>query len=111
MNYKVITSKPFERKVKKLSKKNISIKTDLQILFKSLETNPTQDVPLGNNFYKIRLRISSKGKGKSGGARVITFVRVVKRKVFLVTIYDKSERDTISNNETQSMIKHLIISF
>ena len=95
MNYKVIATEPFERKVKKLSKKYISIKTDLQILFKSLETNPTQGVSLGNNCYKIRLSISSKGKGKSGGARVITFVRVVKSKVFLMTIYDKSEREIV----------------
>lgn len=107
MNYKVIATGPFERKVKKLSKKYISIKTDLQILFKSLETNPTQGVSLGNDSYKIRLSISSKGKGKSGGARVITFVKVVKSKVFLMTIYDKSERYSISDNEIQRMIKHL----
>jgi hypothetical protein len=44
---------------------------------------------LGNNFYKIRLAVSSKGKGKSGGARVITYVKLIRESVYLSTIYDK----------------------
>ena len=63
------------------------------------ETTPVQGVALGNNFYKIRLSISSKTKGKSGGARVITFVKVIKQTVYLSAIYDKSDQSDISDKE------------
>ena len=107
MNYKVIATEPFERKLKKLSKKYRSLKSDLAPLISSLEENPIQGTPLGKECYKIRLAISSKGKGKSGGARIITYVRITKSTVFLMDIYDKSEQSTISENELQWLIQLL----
>jgi hypothetical protein len=59
---------------------------------------------LGKNCYKIRIAITSKGKGKSGGARLITYVRITKNKVFLLDIYDKSEQADISNKELQFLV-------
>ncbi len=99
MSFNVETLPDFEKEARKLSKKYPSLKTDLAALIESLEINPVQGTPLGNNFYKIRLAITSKGKGKSGGARIITFVKIIKNKVYLSAIYDKSDRDTISNKE------------
>lgn len=92
---------------KKLSKKYRSLKSDLTPLIFSLETNPVQGTPLGKECYKIRMAISSKGKGKSGGARIITYVRITKNTVFLMDIYDKSEQSTISENELQWLIQLL----
>ncbi len=63
--------------------------------------------PLGKDCYKIRLAISSKGKGKSGGARLITYVRIVKGAVFLIDIYDKSDKGTISDAELRLLIELL----
>jgi len=60
---------------------------------------------LGNDYYKIRLAITSKGKGKSGGARVITCVKVVVNTTYLVGIYDKSEKESISIKEIQKRIE------
>ncbi len=99
MSFNVETLPDFEKEARKLSKKYPSLKTDLAALIENLEINPQQGTPLGNNFYKIRLAITSKGKGKSGGARIITFVKIIKNKVYLSAIYDKSEKDTISNKE------------
>ena len=69
------------------------------MLLDSLEVNPKQGIPLGKDCYKIRLAIASKGKGKSGGARVITCVKVVKQTVYLLSIFDKSEFENISDEE------------
>lgn len=74
MSYDVIAIPSFKRKLKKLAKKFPSIKTDLTYLAESLRTNPTQGTDLGNNCYKVRMAITSKGKGKSGGARIITYL-------------------------------------
>ena len=61
-------------------------------------------VALGNDCYKIRFAISSKGKGKSGGARLITYVRVLENTVFLLDIYDKSQQATISDKELKLLV-------
>ena len=72
-----------------------------------LEKNPCQGVALGNNFYKIRIAITSKGKGKSGGARVISYVKVVQGCVYLASIFDKSEKSSISDEALDEIFKLL----
>ncbi|WP_369817103.1 hypothetical protein [Pedobacter sp. Leaf176] len=67
----------------------------------NLKENPLQGIPIGKECYKIRISISSKGKGKSSGARLITRVRVVKETIYLLSIYNKSERDSISDKELE----------
>lgn len=61
--------------------------------------------PLGNDIYKIRLAIASKNKGKSGGARVMSFVKVTHTTVLLFSIYNKGDRDAISNKEVEELLK------
>lgn len=77
MSYNVKIADNFKKEAKKLLKKYVSLKTELAELFLELEINPSKGTPLGNNIYKIRLAITSKNKGKSGGARLISFVKVV----------------------------------
>lgn len=72
MSSKVIAISAFERQIKKLSKKYPSLKFEYLNLVQSLEVNPNQGTPIGRKCFKIRLAIASKGKGKSGGARIIT---------------------------------------
>ena len=105
MNFKVSSIPLFDKQAKRLVKKYPSLKNDLAALIESLTSNPEQGKPLGNNFYKIRLGIASKGKGKSGGARVITFVKVIQTTVYLTSIYDKGEKETISDKELGSIFK------
>ena len=63
--------------------------------------------PLGHDCFKIRMAISAKGKGKSGGARVITHVQVTKEDIFLLSIYDKSEAENIADKELLARLKNL----
>ncbi len=78
--YQVETIEHFEREAKRLKKKFPSLKAEINELINSLEENPFQGVALHDGFYKIRLGIKS--KGKRGGARVITCVRVIAETVF-----------------------------
>ena len=73
----------------------------------SLLEYPSQGIPLGQDCYKIRLAIKSKKKGKSGGARVITLVKIIQETVFLLSIYDKSEKDDISEKELEAFINQI----
>lgn len=105
MNYNLELTPHFKKEAKKLSKKYPSLKSELANLFSELEKHPTLGVPLGNNVYKIRLAIASKDKGKSGGARVITYVQTDEKTVLLFSIYNKGNRDSISNKEIQDLLK------
>ncbi|MCG8320024.1 MAG: type II toxin-antitoxin system RelE/ParE family toxin [Cytophagales bacterium] len=97
MSYEVIAIPNFKREIKKLAKKFPSLKNDFAQLLESLQEEPTQGTSLGNNCYKIRMAITSKGKGKSGGSRVITHLKVSHTSVYLLSIYDKSEQENISD--------------
>jgi mRNA-degrading endonuclease RelE of RelBE toxin-antitoxin system len=99
MNFEVRTISAFEKEFKKLLKKYPSLKSDLNVLIKQLESNPIQGTSLGKDFYKIRLSITSKGKGKSAGARIITCIKISNSVVYLASIYDKSERSSITDYE------------
>jgi mRNA-degrading endonuclease RelE of RelBE toxin-antitoxin system len=108
MNYKVLTIPPFDKQIKRLAKKYPSLKFEFTELVKSLETDPEQGTPLGDNCFKIRIAIASKRKGKSGGARVITYVVVKEKTVFLISIYDKSEKENITDAELTELLKSII---
>ena len=105
MSYKISTIPLFDRQAKQLAKKFPSLKKDLAELIESLAIDPLQGDLLGNNFYKVRLAIASKGKGKSGGARVITYIKIVETTVFLTSIYNKSDQSTISDKELRRIYK------
>ena len=107
MSYKIELSNNFIKEAKRLAKKYTSLKRDISKLIDELENNPTKGVSLGNDIYKIRMPISSKGKGKSGGARVMSFVKVTNTTVLLFSIYNKGDKETISDKEIQTLIKSL----
>ncbi len=104
-NYKVRMLAVFEKQLKRLVKKYPSLKNEIAQLIASLGQNPDQGDYLGNHSYKIRLSIASKGKGKSGGARIITYIVVSQTTIFLLSIYDKSEQGDISDKELNAFIK------
>jgi len=108
MSYKVKFIPKFEKELKRLSKKFPSLKTDFSLLLKSLKESPSQGTPLGNECYKIRMAIASKGKGKSGGARVITCFKIVNETVYLLTIFDKSEQENITDKELSELLGFIV---
>lgn len=104
MRFEVQTLPHFEKEAKRLRKKFASLGNDLLHLIEQLESDPFIGTALKGGFYKIRLAIKSKSKGKRGGPRVITHVKVVENKVFLVSIYDKSEQSDISEDELNQLL-------
>lgn len=107
MGFSVKTTHRFTKEAKQLGKKYPTLYEDILKLIELLENEPLYGTPLGKGFYKIRMAIKSKGKGKSGGARVISFVKVTNETVFLATIYDKSIKGDISKKELNNMLKEL----
>ena len=107
MSYKIRPSAEFQRRVKKLLKKYSSLPQELRELINLLADEPRKGSALGRNCYKIRLAIDSKGKGRSGGARIITYVAILKEEVVLLTIYDKAEKADLGPNELRELLKML----
>lgn len=107
MSYSVETVSVFDRQAKRLAKKYLSLKADIQLLVNELREQPELGTAIGKNCYKIRLAIKSKGKGKSGGARVITYVYVDAETVYLLSIYDKSEKENLEEGELEILLREL----
>jgi mRNA-degrading endonuclease RelE of RelBE toxin-antitoxin system len=102
---KVVVGSTFEREAKRLIKKYRSLPTEIADLIESLENNPELGTPIGKNCFKIRLAIQSKGQGKRGGARVITCVLAIKEEVVLLSIFDKAEKEDISDLMLQQLLE------
>jgi mRNA-degrading endonuclease RelE of RelBE toxin-antitoxin system len=107
MKYNVFTTPPLDRPLKRLVKKFPSLKSEFFRLIEELENNPEIGTAMVNQCYKIRLAIASKGKGKSGGARIITHLQVIDNSVFLPAIYDKSEQENITDKEINYLLSFI----
>jgi len=95
----------FLREAKKLSKKFKLLKDDLKSVIKSIEEGNDLDAYLGYNLYKKRVSNSSIPTGKSGGFRVIIYKKV-ENKVVLISIYSKTYKDTLSDEELKIILKN-----
>ncbi len=107
MNFKIDTIPRFEKDAKKLKKKFPQIKADLTELIKKLSLNPELGVHLGENIFKVRIPNSSIPTGKSGGFRVITYYKTDEI-LYLVTIYSKTEQDSILTEKLKKIIQEEI---
>ena len=101
----------FERCAKALRKKYPSFEHDYYTFLDELEKNPFSGESLGQHTYKNRMAIASKGKGKSGGARVITYNlehqsdgEVV---ITLMSIYDKADIENVSDAYLRSLVRQI----
>ena len=107
----VKVSQPFKRIIKPLLKKYHTLKESINGLAEELKINPYLGESYGDNLYKIRLADKSKGKGKRGGFRVIYYLAIINEDgitILLLTIYNKSVRDTIDKKEVKLILKEAI---
>lgn len=108
MNFDIIPTPDFERAFKALAKRHRSLRQDILDFTRSLQKNPFQGDELSPGIRKIRMAITSKGRGKSGGARVITYTVLAAEtdgRVYLIDIYDKADYSTVDVTVIQHMIK------
>ncbi len=94
---RVVIGTKFERLVKKLRKRYPHIMRDIEPLIAQLENGTTpgdqlQGLPYA--VYKVRVQNSDAQRGKSGGYRVLYFVRTADT-VYLIAIYSKSDLEDL----------------
>lgn len=110
MSYRIKLGDSFKREFKRLRKRYHSLDSDFDHLLTELETSPFTGAPLGNGVRKVRMAIASKGKGKSHGARVITYTIQVDEAtgtIHLLYLYDKAERSTITPAEISALMDEI----
>ena len=106
----VSVSNDFAKEAKRLAKKYSSFKQDYKDLLESIKNNPLQGDEITKNIRKIRMAIKSKGKGKSGGARVITFnvlTDVENGHVVFLLLYDKEDASTVKVNVVKQLVRDM----
>jgi mRNA-degrading endonuclease RelE of RelBE toxin-antitoxin system len=99
MKYEVVLHPNFEKEYKPLAKKYPSLKQDIQNIIDEIEKELVLATDLGEGFKKIRVNIKSKGKGSSGGGRLITqetIITVDDTKVLFASIYNKGDHESIN---------------
>lgn len=83
--------------------KSILSDADRHLLIDILSSGPQAGVPLGGGIRKLRFARS--GSGKSGGFRVVYFYRAaIGKPLFLITIFAKNVKETLSPAELAQMI-------
>ena len=111
MSFEISTIENFDRQAKRLAKHYASFRDDYKTLLEDLRKEPMAGSDLGGGIRKVRMAIASKGKGKSGGARVITYnvKQLVGDEVLitLMTIYDKSDIDNVSDAYLRSLVDEI----
>jgi mRNA-degrading endonuclease RelE of RelBE toxin-antitoxin system len=107
MSFEIRLTDDFSRSAKRLIKKHRSFKDDLSKVISSLSENPNQGTELMPGVRKVRMAITSKGRGKSGGARIITYTIYISEEngsVYLLEIYDKSEYDSVNLDDIKAIL-------
>jgi len=112
MNVSIITTQNFRREAKKLLKKYRSLKNELTQFQEDLGKNPNMGTLITENVYKIRLGVKSKGRGKSGGLRIITYIHILEKEngeidIYLLSIYDKSDYENISDGFLKEIVEEI----
>ena len=110
MSYVISRHQDFDISIKRLCKRYRSMADDYASFLDSLQENPFQGVELSPGIRKIRMAITSKGRGKSGSARVITANAIVAEhegNIALLTIYDKADASTVKLNVIKQMAREL----
>ena len=112
MNCKIVVSSVFERSAKKLAKRYSSFRDDFAEFISELKENPFVGADLGRGLRKVRMAVLSKGKGKSGGVRIITYL-IDKTEndvtIELLDVYDKSEVSTLSDSDLKHLLKRCML--
>lgn len=98
MSFEVIPTPIFEKQAKKLIKKYPLFKKDLEDFGKSIRENPEQGDYITESCFKIRIPITGKQAGKSGGARVVIHVKYINQRVYLLSVYDKSYKEDLEES-------------
>ena len=109
-NITVSVSDDFAKEAKRLAKKYPSFKQDYKEFLESIKNNPLQGDDITKNIRKIRMAIKAKGKGKSGGARVITFnvlANIENGQVVFLLLYDKEDASTVKVNVVKQLVRDM----
>ena len=106
MNFEVAPE--FEKSLKRLNKKYPSLKADYLAFLSELEKNPLTGDEIFPNCRKARIAIKSKGKGKSGGGRVIFYFEIAEDKIILLFIYDKSEMENVQTAFIEQILQTIL---
>ena len=109
-NITISVSDDFAKEAKRLAKKYPSFKQDYKEFLESIKNNPLQGDEITKNIRKIRMAIKAKGKGKSGGAKVITFnilTDIENGQVVFLLLYDKEDASTVKVNVVKQLVQDM----
>lgn len=109
INLRVSKTDYFNKLVKQLSKKYRNIETDIDNFIDNIQTIESLGVSIGKNVYKVRLQNTDNKKGKSGGYRFITYLKLVDKELILIYIYSKSDLENVDEKTIDKLISDTLL--
>ena len=100
----------YTKAIKKLKKRFKSIEDDCDKFIQSIETTDDLRAELGNGVYKVRIANGDKKVGKRGGYRLISYLKLIDNKLYLMYIYDKSDFSTVTEKQIDAFITQLSLT-
>ena len=103
MSLKDKQTNKFSKSFKKLTKKYKNILYDYEKLVDILQSGIHNAIEVSENIYKIRLQNTSNSKGKSGGFRVVYFLKTKTDTIYLLDIFSKNEIKNINKDKLKAL--------
>ncbi len=110
-NLQIIKADTYNKAIKKLKKRFLYIENDIDLFFEQISTLDELGIHLGNNVYKARIANSDKNSGKSGGYRLISYLKIINNEIYLLFIYDKSDFENIKENDIDAIVANSVDNF
>lgn len=110
-NLQIIKADTYNKAIKKLKKRFLHIENDIDLFFEQISTLDELGIHLGNNVYKARIANSDKNSGKSGGYRLISYLKIINNEIYLLFIYDKSDFENIKENDIDVIVANSVDNF
>jgi len=101
------TSSLFDKQSKRLAKKFNLLKNDLEGFINNFDDYHSTATNISNNTFKVRLSNSNKNRGKSAGYRIYYYIKL-EESIYLLTIYDKSQIQSINEEILTELINEFI---
>jgi hypothetical protein len=110
-NLQIIKADAYNKAIKKLKKRFPHIENDIDLFFEQISTLDELGIHLGNNVYKARIANSDKNSGKSGGYRLISYLKIINNEIYLLFVYDKSDYENIKESDIDAIVANSVDNF
>jgi len=102
--FQVFKSATFLKTEKRLAKRYPSVSGDVEHFLSVVESPENLGIPLGKNIFKARIANKDAKRGKSGGYRLLSYLRLEEGRLILLYLYSKTDLANVTEEELDRIV-------